>query len=137
MKGHKVNIERATKKNNLFRQVLYTAKNMQLVLMSLKPGEDIGEEVHKNDQFFRFEEGKGKVLIDGNEHEVSDGDSVIVPAGARHNVINQSKTDHLKMYTIYAPPHHKDQTIHKTKEEAEKSEEEFDGVTTEHVVMSK
>ncbi|MEX2725480.1 MAG: cupin domain-containing protein, partial [Candidatus Freyarchaeota archaeon] len=104
MKGFVVSIEKETKKNTNFRRVLYTGKHSQLVLMSLKPGEEIGEETHDDvDQFFRFEEGEGKVVIDGVEHCVKDGSAVIVPAGARHNVINTSKSANLKLYTIYSP----------------------------------
>ncbi len=132
MKGFRSDIERDTIENDLFRKVLYTGHNMQLVLMSLKPGEEIGLETHpENDQFFRFEEGVGRVVIDGNEHQVEDGVAIIIPAGAEHNVINTSETDQLKMYTIYAPPHHKDQIVRATKEEAEANEEDFDGTTTE------
>lgn len=132
MKGYTSNIEELTLVNSYFRQVLYTTKNMQLVLMSLKPKEDIGFEVHsENDQFFRFEKGQGKVIIDDNEYLVSDGSVVIVPKGSNHNIINTSETEELKMYTIYAPAHHKDKIIHKTKEESIELEEEFDGVTSE------
>jgi mannose-6-phosphate isomerase-like protein (cupin superfamily) len=130
-KGFHTNIEKETLENKNFRKVLYTAAYMQLVLMSLKPGEDIGLEVHGVDQFFRFEKGKGKVIIGNNEYEVKDGDAVIVPAGMPHNVINTSETEELKLYTLYAPPHHKDGIIRETKEEAEKNFEEFDGTTTE------
>ena len=132
MKGYFTNIEKATLENNNFRKVLYTAKHSQLVLMSLRPGEEIGMEVHpENDQFFRFEKGKGKVIIDGNEYEVSDGSAVVVPAGAEHNVINVSDSEDLKLYTIYSPPHHKDGVLRATKEEAETDSPEFDGQTTE------
>ena len=132
MKGYFGNIEELTENNQNFRQVLYTAKNCQLVLMSLKPKEEIGMEVHENgDQFFRFEEGEGKVIIDGNEHMVHEGDAIIVPQGAEHNVINTSDSEDLKLYTIYAPPHHMDQIVRATKEEAEKDPPEFDGKTTE------
>ncbi len=132
MKGFSTNIEKATLENNNFRKVLYTSKYSQLVLMSLKPGEEIGMEVHEeNDQFFRFEQGKGKCIIDGNEYELSDGVAVVVPAGAQHNVINTSKTEELKLYTIYSPAHHKDGIVRATKEEAEANPAEFDGVTTE------
>lgn len=132
MKGFSSNIESATLQNNNFRKVLYTAKHCQLVLMSLKPKEEIGMEVHTdNDQFFRFEEGTGKVIIDGNEYEVKDGSAVIVPAGSQHNVINISSTDDLKMYTIYSPAHHRDGVIHATKKDAESDDEDFDGKTTE------
>lgn len=132
MKGFKSNIEKDTLKNKNFRKVLYTAKHMQLVLMTLQPGEDIGLEVHnENDQFFRFEGGTGKVMIDNNGYKVKDGDAVIIPAGSKHNVINTSKEEPLKMYTIYASPHHKDGIIRATKKEAMENEEEFDGKTTE------
>ena len=132
MKGFKLNIEKDTIKNKNFRKVLYTSKHSQLVLMSLKPKEDIGEEVHpENDQFLRFEGGRGRVEIDGNKYTVKDGDAVVIPSGAKHNVINTSAADELKIYTIYSPPHHKDQIVRKTKAEAEANEEEFDGKTTE------
>ncbi|MFA5999795.1 MAG: cupin domain-containing protein [Candidatus Paceibacterota bacterium] len=130
-KGYKNNIEKLTQGNNDFRRVLYTGAESQLVLMSLAVGEEIGEEVHSdNDQFFRFESGNGKVIINDTTYEVTDGDAVIVPKGAKHNVINAGGTA-LKLYTIYSPAHHKDGTIHTTKAEALASEEEFDGVTTE------
>ena len=132
MKGYKTNIEQDTLDNTNFRKVLYTGKHSQLVLMSLKPNEEIGLETHgENDQFLRFEGGDGKVLIDGNEYSVADGDAVIVPAGAEHNVINVSDKEELKIYTIYSPPHHKDQIVRATKQEAEENEEDFDGETTE------
>jgi len=132
MKGYKNNIESATLANTNFRQVLYTGKHMQLVLMSLKVGEEIGAEIHTdNDQFFRFEGGTGKCIIDGNEYTVWNGDVIIIPAGALHNIINTSSETELKMYTIYAPPHHKDGIVRTTKEEAEKNGIDFDGVTTE------
>ena len=132
MKGYKENIEELTSSNTDFRKVLYTGKHSQLVLMSLLPGEEIGLEVHtENDQFFRFEKGNGKVLIDGNTYEVADGDAVVVPSGVEHNVVNTSDTESLKFYTIYSPAHHKDQIVRKTKTEAMENEEEFDGVTTE------
>jgi len=132
MKGFHTDIERATLDNSNFRKVLYTSKHSQLVLMSLKPEEDIGMEVHEeNDQFFRFEKGQGKCIIDGNEYELSDGVAVVVPTGAQHNIINTSKTEDLKLYTIYSPPHHKDGIVRATKEEAEANAPEFDGVTTE------
>ncbi|HSN60667.1 MAG TPA: cupin domain-containing protein [Ferruginibacter sp.] len=132
MKGYKSNIEKDTLDNKSFRKVVYTAKHLQLVLMSLKPGEDIGEETHPDtDQFFRFEKGKGKCIIDGNEYEVKDGDAIVIPAGARHNVINTDNQDEFKMYTLYGPPNHKDGTIRDTKEDAEKKPEKFDGVTSE------
>lgn len=134
MKGFTTNLEKETLQNNSFRKVLYTAKYSQLVLMCLQPKEEIGRETHeKNDQFFRFESGKGKCIIDGNEYEVTDGDAVIVPAGAKHNVINTSDTEALKLYTIYSPPKHKDGVIRQTKAAAEAAanKEEFDGITTE------
>ncbi len=131
MKGYQGNIEELTLANESFRQVLYTGQHSQLVLMSLKPGEDIGQEVHQVDQFFRFEHGQGQVIIDGVTHEVADGDAVIVPAGAEHNVINLSSTDKLKLYTIYAPPNHRDGVVHVAKEDAIKNEEHFDGKATE------
>lgn len=106
--------------NNNFRQVLYTTQHTQLVLMCLQPNEEIGLEVHTvTDQFFRFESGEGKVIIDGEEHLVKDGDAVIVPAGCNHNVVNTSSTKQLKLYTLYSPPHHVDKVVHKTKAEAE------------------
>jgi mannose-6-phosphate isomerase-like protein (cupin superfamily) len=132
MKGFSTNIEEATLENGNFRKVLYTSKHSQLVLMSLKPREEIGMEVHEeNDQFFRFEKGQGKCIIDGNEYEVGDGIAVVVPAGAQHNIINISETEELKLYTIYSPAHHKDQIVRATKAEAEANEAEFDGKTTE------
>ncbi|MFA5155125.1 MAG: cupin domain-containing protein [Patescibacteria group bacterium] len=132
MKGFNTNIEKATLENNYFRKVLYSGKHSQLVLMSLKPNEEIGLEIHsENDQFFRFEQGQGKCLIDGNEYLVEDGSAIIVPAGAEHNIINISETEELKLYTIYSPAHHKDQIVRLTKEEAETNDEEFDGKTTE------
>jgi len=132
MKGFSINIEDATLENGNFRKVLYTSKHSQLVLMSLKPREDIGMEVHEeNDQFFRFESGQGKCIIDGNEYELGDGVAVVVPAGAQHNVINTSDTEELKLYTIYSPAHHKDGIVRATKKEAEANEAEFDGTTTE------
>jgi len=132
MKGFSTNIEKETLENENFRRVLYTGKNSQLVLMSLKPKEEIGMEVHpENDQFFRFEKGQGEVVIDDNRYEVEDGSAIVVPAGAQHNVINVSETEDLKLYTIYSPAHHQDGIVRKTKEEAEKNEAEFDGKTTE------
>ena len=133
-KGFVSNIEKDTLENENFRKVVYTAKHCQVVLMALKPNEEIGMEVHKdNDQFFRFEKGQGKVFIDGNEYDVVDGSAVVIPAGSEHNVVNTSATDSLKMYTIYSPAHHKDGVVRATKAEAEDpvNEEEFDGKTTE------
>lgn len=132
MKGFHGDIEKDTLENSNFRKVLYTGKHSQLVLMSLAPGEEIGLETHPdNDQFFRFEAGEGKCIIDGNEYEVGDGVAIIIPAGAKHNVINTSATEALKMYTIYSPAHHKDGIVRATKAEAIANEEDFDGVTTE------
>lgn len=124
MTGFSTNIEQKTKDNNFFRQVLYTAKNMQLVVMSLLPNEEIGTEVHSTtDQFFRVESGTGKVIMNGEETELKDGDVAIVTAGTEHNVVNTSATEPLKLYTIYTPPQHPDGTIHKTKAEAMAAEE--------------
>lgn len=132
MKGFTTNIEKDTLENNNFRKVLYTSKHSQLVLMNLKPNEEIGMEIHsENDQFFRFESGEGKAIIDGNEYEVKDGSAVVIPAGAEHNILNTSQTHDLKLYTIYSPAHHKDGIVRATKEEAEANEEDFDGRTTE------
>jgi mannose-6-phosphate isomerase-like protein (cupin superfamily) len=132
MKGYVTAIEKEAEKNTDFRRILYTGKYSQLVLMSLKPGEEIGEETHEDvDQFFRFEKGEGKVIIDDLEHKVKDGDAVIVPAGARHNVVNTSKRMNLKLYTIYSPPEHQDGVVRHTKKEAMASKEHFDGQTTE------
>lgn len=132
MKGYFGKIEQLTLANDKFRQVLYTAPHSQLVLMALKPGEEIGMEVHKdNDQFFRIESGEGKCIIDGNEYKLEDGVAVIVPAGSQHNVINSSDSESLKLYTIYSPAHHKDGTVHVTREQAVADDEEFDGQTTE------
>ena len=131
MKGYVQNIEVVSLENESFRNVLYTAKNCQLVVMSLKPGEDIGEEVHELDQFLRVESGEGKTVLDGVEHAITDGFAVLVPAGTRHNIINTSKEHPMKLYTLYAPPNHKDGTVHKTKAEAKASEEHFDGTQSE------
>ncbi len=132
MKGYIDDIEKITLENTNFRKVLYTGKNSQLVAMSLQPGEEIGSEVHEDhDQFFRFESGVGKVIIDGVETEVKDAFAVIVPGGAEHNIINTSETEVMKLYTIYSPPEHRFDVIHNTKEEAEADDEHFDGATTE------
>ena len=131
MKGLRKNIEQETNENEDFRRVLYTGKHMQLVLMSLPAGEEIGLETHPdNDQFFRFESGEGKVIIDETEYIVGEGIAVVIPAGAKHNVINTG-TAELRMYTIYATPHHKDGIVRATKAEAVAHEEDFDGKTTE------
>lgn len=116
--GHRTNIETDTIKNNNFRKVLFTTPRTQLVLMSLKPGEDIGEEKHKGDQFFRFEKGEGKMVINGKESKLTNGSSVVVPEGAMHNVINTGK-EPLKLYALYSPPQHKDGTVDKIKPEKE------------------
>ena len=131
MKGFVDDIEELTESNKDFRRVLYTGKHLQLVLMSLKPGEEIGEEVHDtHDQFFRIEKGKGEVLIDGVKTKVKADFAIIVPAGARHNVINTGDKA-LRLYTLYGPPEHRDGIVRPTKAEADASEEHFDGVLTE------
>lgn len=132
IRGFSINIEKETSKNKFFRRTLYTSYHSQLVLMKLSPREEIGMEIHPdNDQFFRFEKGNGKCIINNKKYIVRDGSAIIIPAGSKHNVINTSRTEDLKMYTLYSPPHHKDGTIHKTKNQAEKDDEEFDGETTE------
>jgi mannose-6-phosphate isomerase-like protein (cupin superfamily) len=130
MKGFVNNIEEISVRNEYFRQVLYTAKNCQLVIMALKPGEDIGMEVHKLDQFFRVEEGNGVAVLDGIRTEINAGFAVLVPAGTNHNIINTG-TDPLKLYTLYAPPNHRDGVVHHTRADAEADNERFDGKTTE------
>lgn len=131
MKGFVADIEKLTVENDDFRRVLYTGHHIQLVLMTLKAGEEIGEEVHDDrDQFFRVEEGQGEVLIDGATTAVKADDAIIVPAGARHNVRNTGD-EPLKLYTLYGPPEHKEGTVHRTKAEADAHEEHFDGRTTE------
>ena len=131
MKGFIADIEDLTTSNTDFRRVLYTGKFLQLVLMTLKPGEEIGEEVHEDhDQFFRIESGSGEVLIDGVRTPIKDDDAVIVPAGARHNVTNTGDQP-LTLYTPYGPPDHREGVVHRTKAEADASEEHFDGTTTE------
>ena len=132
MKGFKSAIEKEALENSDFRRVLYTSAYSQLVLMNLQPGEEIGVETHHgNDQFFRVEKGHGKCIIDGNQYELRDGDAVVIPFGAKHNIINVSDSDELKLYTIYSPPHHKDGIVRGTKADAAANEEEFDGKTTE------
>jgi mannose-6-phosphate isomerase-like protein (cupin superfamily) len=131
MKGYVTNIENDTLENKDFRRVLYTAKNTQLVLMSLRAKEDIGEETHTLDQFIRVEAGHGIANIDGVKHRISDGFAVVIPAGAKHNIINESDTEELKLYTLYSPPEHRDGTIHSTKSYALSHEEHFDGKTSE------
>jgi mannose-6-phosphate isomerase-like protein (cupin superfamily) len=119
MTGYVGNIEEKTLANSNFREVVFTGKYCQLVVMSLKPGEEIGSEVHKSvDQFFRIEKGRGKVIIDGTENQIIEGVGIVVPAGSEHTVINASSNSDLKLYTIYSPPQHKDGIIHKTKEDA-------------------
>lgn len=132
MNGYVENIERLSLENENFRKVLYTAKHSQLVLMSLLPGEEIGMEVHPDqDQFLRVEQGTGKAILDGVEHALADGSAILVPAGTQHNIINASPSEPMKLYTIYSPPHHRDGVIHATKAAAEADDEEFDGKTTE------
>lgn len=132
VKGFKTNIQKDALTNKDFRKVLYTAKHLQLVLMTLKPGEDIGLETHPTiDQFFRFESGHGKCIINGHEYDIKAGDAIIVPAGASHNVINLDKGAELTMYTIYAAPNHKDGLVRATKKEADTHGIKFDGKTTE------
>ena len=125
MTGYLQNIEELTLKNEYFRQVLFTGQHAQLVVMSLRPSEDIGMEVHEIvDQFLRVETGEGKVIMNGEEHVIKDGDAFVVPAGTKHNVLNTSSEKPLKLYTVYSPPHHKDGTVHKTKQAAEADKED-------------
>lgn len=131
MKGYVANIEKISLENGYFRKVLYTAKNSQLVVMSLKPGEDIGEEVHQLDQFIRCEAGQGRAVLDDVPFEIGAGFVVVIPAGVKHNIINTSYDKPLKLYTLYSPPNHRDGVLHETKERAEADEEHFDGATTE------
>ncbi len=133
MKGYVANIEKLTMANTDFRRVLYTAPHSQLVLMSLMPSEEIGEETHGElDQFFRIESGVGKAVIDGVEYEISDGSAVVIPAGTKHNIINQSQVEPLRLYTIYSPADHKDGTVHPTKMDAmEDKGDHFDGKLSE------
>jgi mannose-6-phosphate isomerase-like protein (cupin superfamily) len=130
MRGFVQDIEALAVKNTRFRQVLYTAKHCQLVLMALKPGEEIGAEVHQLDQFFRVEEGSGEAVLDGARTALRAGFAVVVPAGTRHNIINTG-TVPLKLYTLYAPPNHRDGVVHQTRQDAEADHEHFDGKTTE------
>jgi mannose-6-phosphate isomerase-like protein (cupin superfamily) len=131
MKGYVTDIENDTLENQDFRRVLYTAKNSQLVLMSLRPKEEIGEETHTLDQFIRVEAGDGFAVLDRVKHPISDGTAIVIPAGTKHNVVNDSATEELKLYTVYSPPEHRDGTIHKTKADALAHEEHFDGKTSE------
>lgn len=130
MKGFVQNIEDIVNKNKEFRRVLYTAGNVQLVVMSLNPKEEIGLELHELDQFFRVEEGTGEALLDGVSTDISSGFAVLVPAGTKHNIINTGNVP-LKLYTLYAPPNHRDGIVHHTRADAEKDDEHFDGKTTE------
>lgn len=134
MKGFSIHIEKETRDNDDFRRVLFTTHNSQVVVMSLKPGEDIGEEVHGVDQFLRCEEGNGISILAGVEHDFSDGIAVVVPAGTKHNIKNTSAESPMKLYTVYAPPHHIDGTVHKTKadSEADENKDHFEGKTTEN-----
>ena len=130
-KGFVADIEELTEENSDFRRVIYTGKNLQLVLMAIQPGEEIGEETHGDrDQFFRIEKGKGEVWIDGHRSKIKGDDAIVVPAGARHNVVNTGDKP-LRLYTIYAPPEHRDGIVRATKADAEAEEEHFDGKTTE------
>jgi mannose-6-phosphate isomerase-like protein (cupin superfamily) len=132
MKGYSDNIEKLTLENEYFRKVLYTDARVQLVVMCLRPNEDIGAEVHQLDQFIRIEKGEGKAILDDTEYSLTDGSVVVVPSGTKHNIINLSGSNPLKLYTVYAPPNHKDGTVHKTKADAAADEaEHFDGKTTE------
>lgn len=131
MKGFDQDIERLTVENMDFRRVVYTGKHLQLVLMALQPGEEIGDEVHAtHDQFFRIEQGRGQLVIDGQRHDIETDDAIVVPAGARHNVINTGSVP-MKLYTIYGPPEHRDRVVHRTKADATAVEEHFDGMTSE------
>lgn len=125
MNGYVINVEKMSEENGNFRKVLYTAKNSQLVVMSLKPKEDIGEETHDLDQFIRIEKGEGRAILDGVENEIKDGYAIVIPAGTKHNIINNSLEKEMKIYTLYSPPNHRDGVIHATKEEAEKDDEHY------------
>ena len=129
MKGYITNIEKAALENNDYRRGLYTPKHSQLVLMSLAPGEEIGEEVHELDQFIRIEAGQGLAILDGVKHDLADGSALVIATGIRHNIVNISDNETLKLYSLYSPPEHKDGTVHHTKTEAQ--EEHFDGQTSE------
>ncbi len=129
MKGYISNIEKSTLENSHFRKVLYTTTQSQLVLMSLLPGEEIGEEIHDVDQFLRIEQGTGMAVLDDVPHPIEDGSAIVVPIGTKHNIVNTGK-DSMKLYSLYMPPHHKDGTVHETKAQAESDDEHFDGVTS-------
>jgi len=131
MKGYIANIEQLSLENEYFRKVLYTDARLQLVLMTLRPAEDIGEEVHHLDQFIRIEKGSGKAVLNGVETALADGSVIVIPQGMRHNIVNTSATEPLRLYTLYAPPDHKDKLIHKTKADALANDLPFDGVTSE------
>ncbi|OGI26263.1 MAG: cupin [Candidatus Moranbacteria bacterium RBG_13_45_13] len=132
MKGYVENIEKQTLENENFRKVLYTARFSQLVVMALTPTEEIGEEVHTLDQFIRIEKGTGKAILDGAEHEIADDFAIVIPAGTKHNVVNTSDSEPMKLYTIYSPPEHRDGVVHATKEDAmADTTDEFEGKTTE------
>lgn len=125
MAGYVINIEEKSEQNDYFREVVFTGPHSQLVVMSLNPNEDIGMEIHDNvDQFIRIESGEGKAILNGEEHIIRDGSAIVIPAGTEHNIINTSADKKLKLYTIYSPPNHRDQTIHQTKEEALADEED-------------
>jgi mannose-6-phosphate isomerase-like protein (cupin superfamily) len=127
MAGYSINIEEKSIRNSYFREVLYTAPNLQLVVMTLQPGEEIGMETHEHgDQFFRVEAGEGEAILDGQVHKLSDGIIVIIPEGTEHNIVNTSADQPLNMYTIYTPPEHRDGVIHKTKAEADADDEHFE-----------
>ena len=130
MKGYIENIEKLALENDNFRKVLYTTKNSQLVLMSLNQGEDIGEEIHDVDQFIRIEQGTGKAILNDISHDISDGSAIVVPDGVKHNFVNNGEGK-MKLYSIYMPPHHRDGTVHFSKDDAMKDDEHFDGKTTE------
>lgn len=132
MQGYVANIEKETEENENFRKVLYTAKFSQLVVMALKPGEEIGEETHALDQFIRIEKGTGKAILDDVEHDIANDFAIVVPAGTKHNFVNTSENEPMKLYTIYSPPEHRDGTVHATKEDAmADTTDEFEGKTTE------
>ncbi len=130
MKGFVQDIEKLAVRNSDFRRVLYTAKHCQLVVMSLRPNEEIGEEIHQLDQFFRVEEGTGEAILDGVRTAIGAGFAVVVPAGSKHNIVNTGSVA-LKLYTLYAPPNHRDGVVHHTRQDAEADNEHFDGKTTE------